>query len=60
MSSVENGSSASDDGQTDQQHAPPWFPLPTVESHLRYVVEETWLADEDLGEMFYRNFCQNK
>ena len=31
----------------------PWFPLPTVETHLRSVEKGTWLADEDLGEMFY-------
>ena len=49
---VFNGTSC---GLNDALHAP-WFPLPTVESHLRSVVEGTWLADEDLGEMFY-NFC---
>ena len=49
---VFNGTSC---GLNDALHAP-WFPLRTVESHLRSVVEGTWLADEDLGEMFY-NFC---
>ncbi len=30
----------------------PWFPLPTIKTHLRAVEAETWLADIDLGEMF--------
>jgi len=30
----------------------PWFSLPTVESHLRAVDEGTYMADNDLGEMF--------
>lgn len=38
-------------GINDATHAP-WFPLPTIESHLRSVEIGTWLADEDLGEMF--------
>jgi hypothetical protein len=38
-------------GINDATHAP-WFPLPTIESHLRSVEKGTWLADEDLGEMF--------
>ena len=31
----------------------PWFPLPTVDTHLRSVEKGTWLADKDLGEMSY-------
>ena len=38
-------------GINDATHAP-WFPLPTIESHLRSVETGTWLVDEDLGEMF--------
>jgi hypothetical protein len=30
----------------------PWFPLPTVESLLRSVEPGTWMADNDVGEMF--------
>ena len=30
----------------------PWFPLPTVESLLRNVEPGTWMADNDVGEMF--------
>ncbi len=30
----------------------PWFPLPTIKTHLRAVEAGTWLADIDLGEMF--------
>ncbi len=30
----------------------PWFPLPTVKTHLRTVESGTWMADIDLGEMF--------
>jgi hypothetical protein len=30
----------------------PWFPLPTVDSLLRSVEPGTWMADNDVGEMF--------
>lgn len=30
----------------------PWFPLPTIESLLRSVEPGTWMADNDVGEMF--------
>ncbi len=30
----------------------PWFPLPTVETMLRSVVPGTYMADNDVGEMF--------
>ena len=30
----------------------PWFSLPTVESHVRVVDEGTYMADNDLGEIF--------
>ena len=30
----------------------PWFSLPTVESHLRAVDPDTYMADNDIGEMF--------
>ena len=30
----------------------PWFSLPTVESHLRAVDVDTFMADNDIGEMF--------
>lgn len=31
----------------------PWFALPAVEASLRSVIEGTWMADDDYGEMFY-------
>jgi hypothetical protein len=32
----------------------PWFPLPTVNSHLRRLVEPgTFMADNDVGECFH-------
>jgi len=32
----------------------PWFPLPTVTSHLRRLVEPgTFMADNDVGECFH-------
>jgi hypothetical protein len=30
----------------------PWFPLPTVDNLLRSVEPGTWMADNDVGEMF--------
>lgn len=30
----------------------PWFPLPTVDSIVRWVVAGSWLADNDYGEQF--------
>jgi hypothetical protein len=30
----------------------PWFPLPTVEAHLRCVEPGTYMGDIDIGEMF--------
>jgi hypothetical protein len=30
----------------------PWFPLPTIDSLLRSVEPGTWMADNDVGEMF--------
>ncbi|KAL7574377.1 hypothetical protein ACA910_008478 [Epithemia clementina (nom. ined.)] len=30
----------------------PWFSLPTVNTMLRTVAEDTWSADNDFGEMF--------
>ena len=30
----------------------PWFPMPTVESHLRAVEGRTFMSDCDVGEMF--------
>ena len=38
-------------GLNDQLWAP-WFPLPTVETLLRSVDENTWMSDNDVGEMF--------
>lgn len=37
----------------------PWFPLPTTRTHLCRVEANSWMADLDLGEMFY-NFCLGK
>ena len=37
----------------------PWFPLPTVESHLRVVDVNTYMGDLDIGEMFL-NFVLTK
>ena len=31
----------------------PWFPLPTVNSHLRLVELGTFMADDDVGECFH-------
>jgi len=31
----------------------PWFPLPTVNSHLRLVEPGTFMADNDVGECFH-------
>jgi len=45
---VYNGSSS---GLNDAVWAP-WFSLPTVESHLRAVDSDTFMADNDVGEMF--------
>jgi hypothetical protein len=30
----------------------PWFPLPTIDSLLRSAEPGTWMADNDVGEMF--------
>jgi hypothetical protein len=30
----------------------PWFPLPTIEAHLRCVTAGTYMGDIDIGEMF--------
>ena len=30
----------------------PWFPLPTIESHLRSVEASTYMGDIDISEMF--------
>jgi hypothetical protein len=30
----------------------PWFPLPTVDTHLRAVETGTWMSNMDIGEMF--------
>ena len=30
----------------------PWFPLPTISSHLRMVEEGTWMADSNICDMF--------
>lgn len=43
----------------------PWFPMPTIETHLRSVEAGTFMADVDIGEMFLnfvlheniRKFC---
>jgi hypothetical protein len=37
----------------------PWFPFPTVDSLLRSMEPETWMADNDVGEMFV-NFVFHK
>ena len=52
---VFNGTSC---GLNDATWAP-WFPLPTARTHLRGVKRGTWMADLDLGEMFY-NFCLDR
>ena len=44
---------ATSSGLNDSVWAP-WFSLPTVELHLRAVVEGTYMADNDLGEMFFK------
>jgi hypothetical protein len=31
----------------------PWFALPTIETHLRFVSEESWMGDLDIGDMFH-------
>jgi len=31
----------------------PWFALPTLESHLRFVGKDTYLGDIDIGDMFH-------
>jgi hypothetical protein len=31
----------------------PWFALPTLESHLRFVGKDTFLGDIDIGDMFH-------
>ena len=30
----------------------PWFPLPTVDSMVRWAIAGSWLADNDYGEQF--------
>lgn len=37
----------------------PWFSLPTIESHLRFVSLESYLEDIDVGNMFH-NFMLNE
>jgi len=37
----------------------PWFPLPTVDSHLCAVEKDTFMGDLDIGEMFL-NFMLTK
>jgi len=37
----------------------PNFPLPTVENHVRGVMEHSWMGDSDIAEMFL-NFCLHK
>jgi hypothetical protein len=36
----------------NESMCPPWFPLPTVESLLRSVEPGTWMADNNVGDMF--------
>jgi hypothetical protein len=31
----------------------PWFALPTIETHLRFVSEESFMGDLDIGNMFH-------
>lgn len=31
----------------------PWFALPTIESHLRFVEEASRMGDIDIGDMFH-------
>jgi hypothetical protein len=37
----------------------PWFPLPMIDSFLQSVEPGTWMADNDVGEMFL-NFVLHK
>jgi len=39
-------------GLNDSMWAP-WFALPTIENHLRFVGVETYLGDTDIGDMFH-------
>ena len=38
----------------------PWFPMPTVVSHLRAVEKNTFMADCDVGEMFLNFMLEPK
>jgi hypothetical protein len=38
---------------------PPWFPLPTIEMHLRSIVPGLYMGDIDIGDMFL-NFMLHK
>ena len=38
----------------------PWFALPTVEAHLRFVTEETYMGDMDIGDMFHNFMLHEK
>ena len=46
-------------GLNDSMWAP-WFALPTVETHLRFVGPETWLGDIDIGDMFHNFMLHEK
>jgi len=39
-------------GLSDAMWAP-WFALPTVESHLRFVSQRSYMGDLDIGDMFH-------
>jgi hypothetical protein len=38
----------------------PWFAMPTVESHLSFVGEETFMGDIDVGDMFHNFMLHEK
>ncbi len=38
---------------------PPWFPLPTIEMHLRSIVPGLYMGNIDIGDMFL-NFMLHK
>jgi hypothetical protein len=38
----------------------PWFAMPTVESHLHFVGEETFMGDIDVGDMFHNFMLHEK
>jgi len=46
-------------GLNDSMWAP-WFSLPTIEAHLRFVSDTTFLSDLDIGDMFHNFLLHEK